>query len=59
MIKTSLFAHQEREAKLHRLGDALQVMEQHVDFAALAAEVDLAPPLPSLEGGGRPSFPPN
>ena len=33
MIKTSLFADQEREAKLNKLGDALQVMEQHVDCA--------------------------
>ena len=33
MIKTSLFADHEREAKLNQLGDALQVMEQHVDFA--------------------------
>ena len=57
MIKTSLFADQEREAKLNRLGDALQVMEQHVDFAALAAEVDLAAPRPSRERGGRPPFP--
>jgi len=57
MIKTSLFADQEREAKLNRLGDALQVMEQHVDFTALAAEVDLAAPRPCRERGGRPPFP--
>ena len=42
MIKTSLFADQEREAKLNKLGDTLRVMEQHVNFAALAAEVDRA-----------------
>jgi IS5 family transposase len=42
MIKTSLFADQERKAKLNQLGDALQGMERHVDFAALAAEVDHA-----------------
>ena len=29
----------------------------HVDFAALAAEVDLAAPRPSRERGGRPPFP--
>jgi hypothetical protein len=29
MIKTSLFADQEREAKLNKLGDALRVLEQH------------------------------
>ncbi|MBK4739280.1 hypothetical protein JJB74_32220 [Noviherbaspirillum sp. DKR-6] len=57
MIKTSLFADQEREAKLNQLGDALQVMEQHIDFAALAAEIDLAAPRPSRERGGRPPFP--
>ena len=37
MIKTSLFADQEREAKLNKLGDALQLMEQHVDFAGSVA----------------------
>ncbi|MES2264726.1 MAG: IS5 family transposase [Pseudomonadota bacterium] len=57
MIKTSLFADQEREAKLNKLGDALRVMEQHVNFAALAEEVDRAAPRPSRERGGRPPFP--
>ena len=57
MIKTSLFADQEREAKLNKLGDTLRVMEQHVDFAALAAEVDRDAPRPSRERGGRPPFP--
>ena len=57
MIKTSLFADQEREVKLNKLGDALRVLEQHVDFVALAAEVDRAAPRPSRERGGRPPFP--
>ncbi|WP_374046459.1 hypothetical protein [Massilia antarctica] len=57
MIKSSLFAGQEREAKLNKLGDALVVMERHVDFAALAAEVELAAPRPSRDRGGRPPFP--
>lgn len=57
MIKTSLFADQEREAKLNKLGDALRVLQQHVDFAALAAEVDSAAPRPSRERGGRLPFP--
>jgi IS5 family transposase len=57
MIKASLFADLEREARRNKLGDALQVMEQHVDFAALATEIDLAAPRPSREGGGRPPFP--
>jgi IS5 family transposase len=57
MIKSSLFADQEREAKLNKLGDALRVMEQHVDFAALAEEVDRATPRPGRERGGRPPYP--
>ncbi|CAN7549395.1 IS5 family transposase [Duganella sp. LjRoot269] len=57
MIKHSLFADQEREAKLNELGDTLRVLEQHVDFAALAAAVDAAAPRPSRERGGRPPFP--
>jgi hypothetical protein len=44
MIKASLCADQKREAKLSNLGDALQVMEQHVDSAAPAAEINLAAP---------------
>jgi len=57
MIKESLFAAEEREAKLNKLGDTLQLLEQHVDFAALAAAIDLAAPRPSLERGGRRPFP--
>ncbi len=57
MIKESLFAAEEREAKWDRLGDVLQVMEQHVDFKALAAEVDRVAPRPGREYGGRPAFP--
>ena len=57
MIKTSLFADQKREAKLNKLGDTLRIFEQHVDFAALAAEVDLATPRSGRERGGRQPFP--
>jgi IS5 family transposase len=57
MMKPNLFAAQEREAKLTKLGDALQVLERHVDFAALASAVDEAAPRPSRERGGRPPFP--
>ena len=32
-------------------------MERHVDFAALAAEVDRAAPRPNRARGGRPPFP--
>ena len=36
---------------------ALQVMERHVDFTALAGAVDQAAPRPGRERGGRPPFP--
>lgn len=38
MIKVSLFAEQERESKLDKIGDALSKLAEDVDFAALAAE---------------------
>lgn len=57
MIKESLFAAEEREAKLDKLGDILQVLEKHVDFGALAKAIDEAAPRPSQEKGGRPPFP--
>jgi hypothetical protein len=57
MIKESLFAAEEREAKLDKLGDVLQVLEKHVDFAALAKAIDQAAPRPSQEKGGRPPYP--
>jgi transposase, IS5 family len=57
MIKNSLFAGQEREAKLDKLGDTLSTLQEHVDFGALAAEIDRAAPRPARERGGRPPFP--
>jgi IS5 family transposase len=57
MIKESLFAAEEREAKLNKLGDVLLLLEKHVDFVALAAEIDRAAPRPGAERGGRPPFP--
>lgn len=56
MMKPNLFAV-EREAKPTTLGDALQVLEPHVDFAALAAAADEAAPHSGREHGGRSSFP--
>ena len=56
-IKESLFAAEEREAKLNQLGDVLQLLERHVDFSAVAAAIDQAAPRPSRERGGRPPFP--
>ncbi|MBY0241306.1 MAG: hypothetical protein K2X55_18525 [Burkholderiaceae bacterium] len=50
-VITSLgvFGTQEREAKLTKLGDALQVLGRHGDFTAMAASVDKATPRPSRE----------
>ena len=59
MIKTSLFADQEREAKLNKLGDALQVMEQHVDFAALAARSTWRHHAPAASAAAVRLSPPN
>ena len=53
----SLFAEQERETKMDTIGDACAKLDEHVDFAALAAEIDEAAPRPGRERGGRPPFP--
>jgi len=47
---------EEREAKLNKLGDVLQVLDKHIDFTALASAVDKAMPRPSRANGGRPPF---
>lgn len=46
----SLFADQEREAKLDSLGDPLALLNKHVDFASLAAEIDPGPVGPRAAG---------
>ena len=53
----SLFADQEREAKMDSLGDPLALLDKHVDFAALAAEIDRWAPRTSRAKGGRPPYP--
>ena len=40
-----------------RLGDPLESLERHVDFAALAASVDHALSWPHRYFGGRPPYP--
>ena len=57
--RPSLFADQEREDKLNRFGNALEVMEQHVDFVSLAAEVDLAAPRSAASAAANVLLPPN
>ena len=57
MIKVGLFAEQKRETKIDKISDALGRLAEHVDFAALAAEIDEAAPRPGRERGGHPPFP--
>ena len=56
-IKNDLFSHDQRRQKLDDLGDPLQALEAHVDFAALAAEVDRVAPREVNPKGGRPPYP--
>lgn len=53
----SLFAGEERKAKRERLGDPLQVLNRHIDFAALAKAVDAKLVIGDSGRGGRPPYP--
>ena len=56
-IKTDLFAAEHRKSKIDRLGDPLLDIGAHIDFVALASEVDRVAPRSVSSGGGRPPFP--
>ncbi len=56
-IKTDLFAGDKRRTKLDKLGDPLALLDRHIDFAALAAQVDRVAPRPTSAQGGRPPYP--
>lgn len=56
-IKNDPFAADRRKEKIDRLGDPLAEMEEHVDFMALAAELDRGAPRLVSPPGGRPPFP--
>lgn len=45
-IKIDLFADDHHRKKIDSLGDPLAEIESHIDFAALAAEVDRIAPRP-------------
>lgn len=49
----SLFAGQEREAKLDSQSDPLVLLDKHMDFAALAAKISRWAPRPSRAKGGQ------
>jgi IS5 family transposase len=57
MPKPSLFAEEERGNRRSKLGDPRVGLSEHVDFAALADEIDTALPRPSPAKGGRPPYP--
>lgn len=52
----SLFAAEERKEKRQRLGDPLEVLDQAIDFAALAKAVDKKLVIGNRGRGGRPPF---
>ncbi|AUH49359.1 IS5/IS1182 family transposase [Chromobacterium sp. ATCC 53434] len=56
-IKKDLFAADHHRQKIDHLGDPLVEIEKHINFAALAAEVDRVAPRPVSQQGGRPPFP--
>lgn len=56
-IKTDLFADQHNKQTLDKLGDPLVEIESCINFAALAAHVDIVAPRPVRTQGGRPPFP--
>jgi len=56
-IKADLFAGEHHKKKIDALGDPLTEIESHIDFGALAAEVDRVAPRPVSAQGGRPPYP--
>ncbi len=56
-VKPDRFAAEHHREKIDPQGDPLAEIESHIDFTALAAEVDRVAPRPSRPQGGRPPFP--
>ena len=56
-IKNDLFASEHHHEKIDRIGDPLAEIEQHINFSALAAEVDSIAPRVDSTQGGRPPYP--
>ena len=56
-IKADLFGAEAHRKKLDQLGDPLVRIGSHIDFTALASEVDRVAPRPVSLQGGRPPYP--
>jgi IS5 family transposase len=56
-IKNDLFAADHHRQQIDKLGDPLTEIGKHIDFSALAAEVDRVAPRPVSPQGGRPPYP--
>jgi len=56
-IKTDLFADEHHRKKIDSLGDLLVEIESHIDFVALATEVERVAPRPVSAQGGLPQYP--
>jgi transposase, IS5 family len=52
-----LFVQDQRQAKLGSFVENLAAMDELIDFAAVAAQVDTACPRPDRSKGGRPPYP--
>lgn len=56
-IKFDLFADEARKRKIEALGDPLQLISRHIDFAHLAGFIDELFPRKAANKGGRPPYP--
>ena len=56
-VKFDLFAGDARKRKIDSLGDPLQIIARHIDFAHLAGLIDALCPRPDGAKGGRPPYP--
>ena len=56
-LKFDLFAADARKRKIESLGDPLQIIARHIDFAHLAGLIDALYPRPDAARGGRPPYP--
>jgi transposase, IS5 family len=54
VLQNDVFAAEQHQLNMDQLGDPLVDIETHIDFAALAAEVDRVAPRPVSAQGGWP-----